>query len=46
MTPLERLLAAWEKASQGERTQFLTFLDQWQAMHRERLEREKQERRS
>lgn len=44
MTALERLMRAWEKADRTSRLDFLTFLDQWQAMRRDEVDREKAER--
>lgn len=43
MTALERLMRAWDKADRASRIEFLTFLDQWQAMRRDELDREKAE---
>lgn len=41
MTGLDRLLKAWEKADRKTKVEFLTFLDQWQTMHREEFEQER-----
>lgn len=38
---LERLMRAWDKAGRIARLDFLTFLDQWQAMRRDEVEQQK-----
>lgn len=42
MTNLERLMKAWDKADKRSRLDFLSFLDQWQAMRREEIEAAKE----